>query len=287
VTNEQFPVVLDRPVQDFPVLTAMKRTVEQRPNDYEGWLSELIETATHAETARIDARQVFGRHVRRGSIWNGEGSDLWVEGCIPVCSDDEGDVFWQAGWLLTVGRDGIEDCLSAVDTVLRGPSGTVIPMPTRILFDWRPFAEKTSIADPDPDPDDITDISTADLARAGLGLQTTRGASLDALVRMASGLAFHDAHSVHVAEDIPGGEVWRRSAEQLVAFVTSLGGADCLRKMLAAVVVSRQVPEDLDAESAELLDGLDERIMLGGRGMLAALDVLQFARRKSWGVSKP
>jgi hypothetical protein len=280
--------------QDFHVLSAMKRLVEQRPNEYEGWLSEILETAAHGETERIDAQgRVFGRHLGRGPIWSTEGQALWIEGRIQVGQDDDGGaVLWPAGWLLTVGLRGPEEYMPCVETVLCNPnSGFVVPMPTKLTFDWRVFGEDgehTQAAAPDSADACIVDISVPDTIRAGLGLQTAAGASLAVLMRMASGLSFKDNYSVHIVEDLTAGEVWRRTDEQFVEFMMSIGGTDNLRAMLAAVMLTRTVPDSLDNESADLLDGLDETIMLGGRGMLAGLDVLQFARRRcARATSKP
>ena len=190
--------------------------------------------------------------------------------------DDDGlSVRWPAGFLLSPGTKGVAAEMTTVDVVINPDGELVFPMPSRLIVDWRPFDDQ-----PD-EPFGVSD-SIGDLMRNARSLKTTVDASRDDLVRMAGGVVFVDGgYGTHVAEDqIRGVVVCRRNSDMIADFISQFTNPDTLRAVLAAVVFHRTVPAGMSPEKADDLNWLDRHFILSGRGVLAAIDALQFVHRK-------
>jgi hypothetical protein len=74
--------------------------------------------------------------------------------------------------------------------------------------------------------------------------------------------------------------VVRRNSDQLADFTAKFHDPDTLRAVLAAVVFHRTVPAGMSPEKTDELNWLDRHFILSGRGVLAAIDALQFVHRK-------
>jgi len=265
----------------YKVLTALRRSVEQRPNDFAGRLADILKVASYTTTERIDASHYAFGHVGRAPVYNRD-DDVWLEGLLEIGRDDDGmSVRWPVGFLLSPGTKGVAAQMTTVDVVINPVGELVFPMPSRLIVDWRPFADQHD-DEPEDEPFGVSD-SIGDLMRNARGLKTTTGASRDDLVRMASNVAFLDGRGcgTHVAEDqIRGVVVSRRNSDMIADFISQFTNPDTLRAVLAAVVFHRTVPAGMSPEKADELNGLDRHFILSGRGVLAAIDALQFVHRK-------
>jgi len=272
------PIAPPRKREEFPVLAAMRRRCEQEPKAFAGRLAEILEVASYAK--RIDMSHYTFGYVSRGPIYNRDDYDAWVEGLLEVGRDDSGlPVRWPVGFLIRLGTQGVAADMTVVDLVICSPNlDSVCPLPSRVIVDWRPYADEWFGDEPF-----VASDSAANRMRYARGLKTTTDASRDDLLRMSARLMFAGNYAIHVAEAcVPGATVVRRNDDDFAHFASAFyDDAKSLRLVLDAVVIARTGPA-----GTEPADHLDRHFVLGGRGILGALSALQYAHNKLVGARK-